>query len=169
MKNYYKTDFSLLARLLLPTFLRGKILVAMIAAAMKHPANIHGSFTDYADSLTVRANNQACYMQAMLNDEFDRYERRIRVRVAPVNVTDSLLLWREDMNRPSIILYREDAPGAVPFLLSRDGELYPNNSDIEIVFPPFFYLSKDEKRRLNTLINSHKLASKKYRIIYEQD
>ena len=166
VKNYYNTDYTLLAILLLPTFLRRKIIIALMAAMLKPLGLLHGQFVSYSDSLIIRANNQVCYMQAMLNDEFDYYQRRIRVRVAPVGVVDSLLLWREEQDKP-ILLCSEGVAESTPFLLFRDGQIGTGTSDIEIVFPSSFHLSVSEEIQLKTLINRHKLASKKYRIVYE--
>jgi hypothetical protein len=161
-------DYSLLAVLLLPPFLRKKIIVALLKAVMKGLAGIHGNFASWADALIVRANNQVCYMQAMLNDEFDFHLRRIRVRVAPVDAADTLLVWKEEADRP-VKLYSESAPETTAFLLFRDFQIGTGVADIQIVLPPGFYFSGDEERRMKALINRHKLASKKYKIVYGQD
>jgi hypothetical protein len=56
-----------------------------------------------------------------------------------------------------------------PLLLNRDGQTGANNLDFEVVLPFFFILSTDEERRMKTIINKNKPASKKYRIINEQN
>jgi hypothetical protein len=168
MKNYYNIDYSLLATLLLPPILRRKLIIALLRSAMRGLDVIHGRFVTYAGSLIVRANNQVCYMQAMLNDEFDYYWRRIRVRVAPVGVADTLLVWKEETNRP-VMLSFEGAQEGTPFLLFRDMQIGSGAADIQIILPVGFHLSVDEERRMRTLINRHKLASKKYKIIYGQN
>jgi hypothetical protein len=164
MKKYYNVNYSLFALLLLPTFLRNKTISDFIASFIKPLETIHNDFVVYADSLTTTACAQVCYMQSLLNNEFDYYNRRIRVRPSAID-TDCCLLWKESKNKP-VMLSKEGTDGK-PYLLSRNGQTGSNNIDFEIVLPAFFYLSKDEEIRMKTLINKNKLATKKYRIVNE--
>jgi hypothetical protein len=167
MKKHYNVNYSLLALLLFPTFLRNKLITAFLSSFVRPLESLHGDFITYMNALTTRANAQVCYMQKLLNDEFDYYERRIRVRPAAID-TDYYLLWKEEQNKP-VMLSRESDEGFTPYLLSKDGQIGANNLDFEVVLPVFFYLSKDEERRMKTLIERNKLATKKYRIINGQD
>jgi hypothetical protein len=65
------------------------------------------------------------------------------------------------------MISKEGTDGFTPYLLSRDGLIGANNVDFEIVFPRGYTLSVSELRHLRTLVNQNKLASKKYRIVYE--
>ncbi|MDR1455602.1 MAG: hypothetical protein LBJ01_08125 [Tannerella sp.] len=164
MKKYYDVDYSRLMLLLTPVILRNDLMAVLLEALALPLDSLNGDFVAYTQSLLTRANAQTCYMRAMLNDEFDYYERRITVRTAVID-TDSLLLWRESKNRPAMI-FREGTEGFTPRLLSRDGLAGANSIDFEIVFPRGYTLSVPELRRLRTLVNRNKPASKKYRIVY---
>jgi hypothetical protein len=163
MKKYYKVNYSLLALLLTPIVLRMKIFMGLLSSMMRPLELLHTKFITYAESLITKANAQICYMQSIINDEFDYYQRRIIVRNITPD-TDALLLWKENQNKP-MMLQRDGAEN--PLLLNRDGQIGANNIDFEAVLPFFFILSTDEERRIKTIINKNKLASKKYRIINE--
>lgn len=165
MKKYYNVNYSLLALLLLPTFLRKEMITALVSSFVKPLEDLHSEFLSYVYSLDAHAYSQVCYMQALLNDEFDYNERRIKVRTAPIDF-DCYLLWKENQDKP-ILISGEGSAGFAPYLLSTDGQTGSNNIDFEVVLPASFHLSTDEERRMKTLVNKHKLASKKYRIVYE--
>jgi len=165
MKKYYNITYALLLLLLTPTMLRGKLITALLTSLSSVLDLIHGDFKAYSQSLDTNLYGQTCYMQAMLNDNFDYYQRRIIVRTAPIDF-DSFLLWKEDQNKPTMISL-ENADGFTPVLLNRDGQLGSNNIDFEVVFPEFYVLSLPELKRLRILLNRNKIAPKKYNIVYE--
>ena len=162
MKKYYNINYSLLVVLLTPTMLRNNIETALLTSLVKPLDSLNNDFNAYVQSLETKTKAQTCYMQAMLNDEFDFNERRIRVRTAAIDF-DYYLLWKENQNKP-IKVFRD---GFTPYILSRDGLIGTNNVDFEIVFPRGYTLSVSELRYLRTLVNQNKLASKKYAIVYE--
>ena len=165
MKKYYNINYSLLVLLLMPILLRNELIKTFITSAAKPLDSLNKEFNTLAESLQTNINAQTCYMQAMLNDNFDFVERRIRVRIAPIDF-DFFLLWKENQNKPMMIS-KEGTEGFMPHLLNRDGQIGVNNPDFEIVFPIGYTLSDAELKRLRVLVNRNKLASKKYRIIYE--
>jgi len=166
MKNYYKVNYQLLLLLLTPTLLRNAIQTAFLTSLSDSLNSINEDFNSFTQSLKTMASAQTCYMQAILNDNFDYYERRIIVRPAPIDF-DFFLLWKENQDKP-VMISKEGTEGA-PYLLNRDGQIGANNNDFEIVFPYFFTFSNSELKRLRTLVNQNKLAPKKYTLLYEQD
>jgi hypothetical protein len=159
MKKYYNVNYRLFALLLSPTSLRKEIMTLLLASFVKPLDAIHNDFTEYMDSLVSRAGPQVCCMQKTLNDEFDYYSRRIRVRTVDIN-PDDYLLWRGNQNRPVML----------PLcLLGRDGRIGANHIDFEVVLPVFFYLTGNEEKKINALVSKNKLASKKYIIKNGQD
>ena len=165
MKKYYNINYSLLAVLLTPALLRNDAQTALLTSLAKPLDLLNNDFNAYVQALETQIKAQACYMQALLNDEFDYNERRIKVRTAPIDF-DCYLLWKENQDKP-ILISSEGSAGFAPYLLSRDGQAGSNSIDFEVVLPGFFYLSTDEERRMKALVNKHKLASKKYRITHE--
>ena len=167
MKKYFNLDFDALVVLLLPTFLRGRITVALLRAFVRPLSVLHGRFLDYSNSLAVETGAKVCYMQALLTDEFDYFQRRIKIRPCATDA-DSLLLHKEILNKP-LMLPKEGSEGHAPFLLNRDGQIGSNAADFEVVLPVFFYLSSEEKKRMKTLVNRNKLTTKKYAIVNGQN
>lgn len=165
MKKYYNINYSLLVLLLTPVILRNDVETTLITSLAKPLDSLNNDFNAYIQSLDTRIKAQNCYMQAMLNDEFDYNERRIIVRTAPIDF-DYFLLWKENQNKP-VMVSKEGTDVFTPYLLNRDGQISVNNIDFEVVFPKGYTLSVSELRHLKTLVDQNKLASKKYRITYE--
>ena len=165
MEKYYNINYSLLVLLLTPVVLRNDLNTTLLTSLANPLDSLNRDFNVYTQSLSTHINAQKCYMQAMLNDEFDFNERRIIVRTAPIDF-DSFMLWKENQNKPTMIS-KEGTDGFTPYLLSRDGLIGANNVDFDIVFPIGYALSGSELRSLRILVNRNKLASKKYQIVYE--
>jgi hypothetical protein len=104
-------------------------------------------------------------MRGMLNDYFDYYQRRIIVRTVKID-NEKYLLWQEAEHKPLMIYNQDYADTYKPLLLNSAGQTGDENEDFEIVLPAGYILSKDEGIRMISLLNSHKLASKKYIITY---
>jgi hypothetical protein len=99
----------------------------------------------------------------MLNDEFDYYSRRIKVRTVRPDF-NSILTWH--INTPRRILVGERG-SSNECLRNARGQLGRNIPSFEIVFPVGFSLSDSELGKLKSLVNNNKLASKQYIIVYE--
>jgi len=165
MNRYYNIGYPLLHLLLTPVMLRNDLQYALLISLARGFETLNVDFRAYVQSFEVKTNAQVCYMQAMLNNEFDYIQRRIIVRQVEPN-DDGMLLWEESQDKP-IILYVEGTPDSEPYMLSQDYQIGSNMIDFEIVMPTTMALSMLETRRLRALVNQNKLASKKYRIVYE--
>lgn len=161
MKNIYNISYSRVALLLVPFIIRKKILVAFLAAFMRPLENLNEDFTAFRNSVDTSVKSQVCYMRGMLNDYFDYFDRRIKIRTAALDKS-YYLLWQDKYNKP-IMVYNEDNPDTYkPYLLSKDGQIGTNNPDFEVVLPPGYVLSESDRIQMEALINNNKLASKKY-------
>lgn len=161
MKNIYNISYSRAALILLPFILRKKTIIAFMAAFMRPLEVMNDDFVSYRQSIDTSVNSQICYMRAMLNDYFDYYERRIKIRTAPLD-KDYYLLWQDQVNKPNMIYDETQSETYKPYMLNKDWQIGINNTDFEIVFPIGYVLSKQDKNQVEALVNSHKLASKKY-------
>jgi len=160
MNKYYTINYSLLVLLLTPTMLRNPIERVLLSSLVKPLDLLNEEFSAYAQSLDTQINAQICYMQALLNDEFDFFNRRIIVRTIPLE-TDNYLLWSEASDKPMMLSNEQ------PVLLNSDGQLGSNTEDFEVVLPQLWVMSAAEETRMRQIINANKLASKKYIIVYE--
>lgn len=159
MNNKYNINFKRLALLMLPTFLR-KRLVAGLAYALISPLSyIHLLFMDFRKSSNYRLNHnsQVCYLRAVLNDMFDPSDRRIVIVDLPSEVQGSFIYLRE-MNYPVMVPIR---PGAI--ILNRRGFGGTGGYDFVVEAPSS---TSGERERMKSLINTYKLASKRYTINY---
>jgi len=165
MKKYYNISYVRLALLLLIIMLRQKATTAFLSAIVRPLDNLHRTFMDYIDNMDTDVNSQVCYMQGMLNDAFDYHSRRIRIRIAALD-KDYYLLWKYGLNKP-ILLSKEGSANHKFYLLNRDYQIGRNNMDFEVVLPSGFALNENSYNQMVSMINKNKLASKKYRIVYE--
>jgi hypothetical protein len=145
--------------------LRNTIEKALLTSLSDPLDLLNNDFKDYIQSLNKHIYAQTCYMQAMLNNNFDYFKRRISVRTATIDF-NYFLLWKENQNKP-VIISKGETEGLTSYLLNRDGQIGRNNADFEVVFPEFFVLSLSELKQLRILLNQNKIASKKYSIVYE--
>lgn len=162
-KNYYIMSYPRLALLLLPTMLRENLTVAFLTALVRPLTILHGYFDGYINSIDTSVNSQICYMTGLLNDRYDYYDRRIIIRDAPINYDDFFLFTEGDGNAS---LLADEGDGDPVFWVD-SGKLGTTVPDFEIVFPKGYVLSDSEEKQLKQIVNINKLASKKYRIVYE--
>lgn len=77
----FQIDYRRLVVLLLPTFLRRSRMYAFLTGMVFGVEELHRRFTRSRDAnlLRCRRNGQVCYLRALLNDELDAVQRRIRL------------------------------------------------------------------------------------------
>lgn len=161
-RNYYNISFPRLALLLLPTMLRQKMVIAFVTALVRPLAIIHSKFDAYRLQVDTTVNSQVCYLEYLLNDAYDCYDRRIIIRDAPID-NDDFFLFDSDSGKAVLL---SDAGAGDASLWVDSGKLGTTTADFEVVFPKGYSLSDSEEKALRGLINNNKLASKKYNIIY---
>ncbi len=80
----YNIDFNKLAGLLLPTLLRKPKMLAFLRLLITPLKRIHYDFSQKqnnqnGDLYRLKHNGQVCYLRKVLNDNFDKEQRRIRI------------------------------------------------------------------------------------------
>lgn len=163
MKKYYNINYSLLVLLLTPTLLRNDLFRLFLLSLIRPLDDLQGDFVRYDESLKTKNNAQICYMQAVINDEFDFYERRIKIRAFDFDFS-SLLTWKITTTKRTVVGTRGSGNEC---LRNAKGQIGANVTDFRIVFPVGYELSQDEQRNLRLLVNKNKLATKKYIISHE--
>lgn len=162
-KSYYNISLSRLALLLLPDRFRHNVIVAFITALVRPLAVLHARFQSFTSSLDTDVLCQVCCFEGKLNDLYDYYERRIFIRDTTIDF-DNFLLHKQSTNKP-ILISKEGAGD--PYMLVENNMLGTTITDFDVVFPYGYNFSDNELKKLKSIINSNKLASKKYRIVYE--
>lgn len=162
-KRYYNISFSQLIVMLLPPIMHFDIVIAFASAVIYPLSQIHKAFTLLIAKTDTSVNSQVCYMQAVLNDRYDYYERRIMVRDSDID-NDSFFLFDEGKGKASML---SDEGGGDAMMWVDNNYLGSTNTDFDIVFPRGYALSDNEYRALRQFVNSNKLASKRFKIVYE--
>lgn len=158
----YNVNVRKLALLLLPTFLRRPLLVALTCAAVSPLGYIHNLFAKFrgATSYTLTHNGQACYLRAVLNDYFDEGLRRITV-TDPASSAGLLLIYHRQTDREVLVPIRSSDR---TMLISGRG--FGGASSIDFVVNIPIELRGLDEVRLKAVVNTYKLVSKRFAISY---
>jgi len=149
---WYNLDVNKLGVLLTPPFLRGSILLGFIEAIVEPLKDVHYNFVQNRDRniYLLEHNGQVCYMEAALNDSFDRSQRRIRI--VDGNKYQRQYIYTRAENKPKYLgkIYlheRSDySDTGIDFIVEVPRDLQYNDYEMK------------------ALIDLYRLASKRYKI-----
>lgn len=159
----YDVNFKRLALLLLPTFWRQPLLGAIAYAIVSPVSYLHARFTRFRQESNYRLghNGQVCYLRAVLNDQFDPGERRITLSEEPGRAGGWIV--HERGGERSTLLPRRERGEAI--LANRRGFGGVNAVDFWVNIP-LAIRDKVDAARLRAIVNTYKLASKRFSINY---
>ncbi|MDR2472135.1 MAG: hypothetical protein LBD53_01045 [Tannerella sp.] len=159
MSKIYDINYRGLVTLLLPTFLRGGLVTALLRAAVQPVVYLKSRFDLYRRDTDYRLhhNGQTCRLRKVLNDYFDPLERRIYISEAEIN-RESTVIYMREVERWKIVPQR---PGAL--ILNRRGFGGISGYDFVVNVPAEYAGQRD---RINAITNIYKLVSKRYLINY---
>lgn len=163
--SVYDIDIKRLALLLLPSVLRKPLVAALMQSAVHGCSILHGRFMRWSDDKKYRLwhNGQTCYLRAILNDTFDPLERRIIIEDGwSVSSLGQIIYQREQDLSLSVPSRRAEAA----IILNRRGYGGVNGYDFFITVPLSIRDYVDEKR-LHAIVDTYKLASKRWSINYK--
>lgn len=154
--SQYTIDYSRLKDLLLPTFMRKAKTRTYLLALMLPLDTLYTQFMAYRrDTIyKLQHNGQVVLLQKVLNDRFDKDQRRIYIDDGIVN--DPTYVYTHAEDKPVHL--------GTQYIYSR-AELAYKDVNFTVVLPAGMTLSDEERIRMQSLINYYKLASKTYRII----
>ncbi len=165
MTTRYDIDYKKLAVMLLPIVLRKAVITVFVYVLVKPVQMTANAFDKYRTDTDYRLshNCQVCYLRAMLNDKFDPLQRRIVITDVPA--VPSLLLYRRSQNRFQMAPLRSSGTA---IKVGRRGYGGIDGYDFSIIVPQ--ELLQDtiyNEDRLRALVDTYKLASKRYTIQYQ--
>lgn len=169
--NVYNIDFSKLANLLTPPFLRKARLLDWLIVLLKPLEEVNRDFNAFraVSIYQVTHNGQVFSLQAVLNDAYDNVERRIRI--VDTLVLDPLYIYPEADERPVYVYPEGQQVGEIPYVYD---ESVFDDIDLDfLVLIPIEYRPADAQERnileiqIRSLVNYYKLASKRYEIRYK--
>lgn len=159
----YDVNFRRLALLILPTFWRKPLLTAVAYASVSPITILHSGFLKFRKEKEygLTHNGQVCYLRAVLNDNFDPAARRITITDAAASGTGVMLAYARDTGRALFLPPRD----GYPLLLNRRGYGGVSGYDF-IVNIPYVLEGEIDTARLKAVVNTYKLASKRFGINY---
>lgn len=155
----WRIDFARLAVLTLPTFLRKPVIARYSRVMATGVAKTHSQLVEYRDSISYELSmtGQVCRLRALLNDAFDAVQRRITV-VDVEQAPSATVVWLRADRRGLAIAMRDNGGGLAISCRGYEGIKQP---DFEVIVPARVVV---DDRRLSALVNSHKLAGKRYKL-----
>lgn len=165
----FNVNFNQLATLLTPIFWRKQRFLDFIWSLVKPFVELKTSWNIFRDKSIYKVvhNGQVGLLEKVLNDEFDPEANRIYIIDSLVR--DIVYLYRTAEARP-VNLYRRNRN--LPVRIYRRGNVGDIDVDFYVVVPMDLKPSAplditNFENRIKALVNYYKLASKRYRIIYE--
>ncbi len=151
--------YSKLVQWLTPSMLRKQKMLAWLNVCISPVTFVYNNLLRFRTLTLYRLSitPQVCYLQKLLNDQYDYISRRIRI-VDAVQ-TDPLYLFQDVEEKPVWLFMDAEAS---PEWLFTDGEASDLKDDFIVIVPldvPF------DKNEMMSLINAYKLASKQFTII----
>jgi hypothetical protein len=142
----------------LPPILRGvetlKAWLRVLAASLEY---IYQAFLTYANQkrYTLQFNGQVIYLEHVLNDTFDGFQRRIYIDDQQASNTQPLILTRRNDHQPTITFYHKIEANSISQIIFRQQELQTRVSFV--VFVPTSILSIHQNA-LRSLVNFYRIA-----------
>lgn len=164
--SYYILGINKLVTWLVPPRQRFVLFTELVKVAATPLSFVYQLFTNYRLDIDYRLliTPQVCYLEKIINDSFDKEQRRI-------NISDALnyqviLIHTDEAQIP--LMTHQDNQGtyydeSIPVI--HDVSAYADSGNDFYVNVPFT-LTNTQEHKLKNIINTYKLASKRYKIIY---
>ena len=144
-------------------FRRRPLFGAFAFALVTPVSHLHVRFMQYRQrtGYRLRHNGQVCYLRAVLNDEFDPELRRITI--SDSDKTDfGTVVYRRVARRPLKLPLRADSAGVKIY---RRGFTGAGAVDFIVGIPAALRGNIDESR-LSGVVDTYRLASMRYAVLY---
>lgn len=155
---WYNINFNRLVVQLMPTFLRQPRMIAFISLFSAELTKLHNAWLikKSQDETWLQHNSQVCKLRKILNDEFDDIERRIKI-------TDG-----QFYDRQYVYTLGEKKPKYLGKIFIRQNTDYADTGIDFFVVVPVEINIEQNKYKLKAWVNRYRLASKRYKIIYNE-
>ena len=153
----YNIDYIRLLLWLVPKELHKVKLLTYLNALIAPVKLLYFDLLSYKDRVNYQLahNSQICYLRAALNDQFDTTQRRIYITDG--NSYNKLYIFTTSENKPKYL-------NTIYVHLKND---YGDTGIDFIVVMPLALSEAVNSYALNALIEFYKLASKRYKVVYE--
>lgn len=132
MEEVYKNDWQTFVINNLPIKERKRITIKWLNVVIKPIVRLHLEFLSFRNQALykVNHNSQICYLQAVLNDNFDNIQRRIIIKNAIIKAP--VWFYEPQENKP--VLFYEDSDNK-PVYFREEEELLTDGADFTVIVP----------------------------------
>jgi hypothetical protein len=166
MNPIYTIDFTRLIGWLVPPRLRVEFTLNWLKSLVLPIVALYNTWKNYQADVDYRVNltGQVCRLRGALNDAFDMLNRRIIITDTP-DYTVMLIHLDEAQNPIKTHLPNQGTYYDNEIPVIHDNSAYTNGGvDFNVIIP--FALDTNQENRLKSILNTYKLASKRYKILY---
>lgn len=162
--GFFDVKIKRMALLLLPTFYRKPLLAAFAQSMVQGISTVHGRFMQWRKEKQYRLthNGQVCHLRAVLNDNFDPIERRIRIEDGG-SAKIQQVIWLRSKDKPISVPLRITSKA---YVINRRGFEGVNGYDFWVSVP-LALQGKANENKMAALVDTYKLASKRWMVNYE--
>ena len=163
--SVYDIRMKRLALMLLPTSWRRPLIASLVQSAVQGPNLCYSDFVQWRTDKNYRLwhNGQVCYLRAALNDTFDPTARRISVDDQETAAGGTIVYLRVDERARNLKTGRRGSSPVV--VINRRGFGGVSGYDFWVSVPLAVGSTIDEVR-LKAVVNTYKLAAKRWTINY---
>lgn len=153
---WYSFNAQELSLQLIPTYLRKGRLGALLCLATSEIIDLNNLFLIYSSNSIkkINHNGQVCKLRKILNDTFD-YQRRIKIVDGVLK--KPVYIYTDGEHKPKWI---------GKFFIYTDEETDRTKVDFTVIIPAEL---KNYRIEIKALVDFYKLASKRYKIIIDED
>jgi hypothetical protein len=166
MDKIFEINYKRTVLLLLPTFLRREAPAAFLRAMTAPSVTLHNLFSVNRKNNLYRLqmNGQVCYLRKVLNDAFPDAGRAIRIEDEHITGRWAFFWDLENATGKVTPAYDLNTDKATK-LWDRDAIMDKVNNFVVVC--PKKMQNYNNEVRLKSILNTYKLLSKSYRIVYE--
>ena len=159
---HYDINYNRLGLALVPLKLRQPILMGLIYAMLSGVCRAASIFGSYREETNYRITHtgQVCYLKAVLNDRFDNTLHRITIE--DVNARSGTIIYKRELSRFLMVPERTTGKAVI---LNKRAFSGSTSVDFSVIVPSELRGSFAEAQ-MQALIDTYKLASKRYTITY---
>lgn len=159
---HYDINYNRLGLALVPLKLRQPLLMGLIyvmLSGVRRAASVFGSYREETN-YRLTHTGQVCYLKAVLNDRFDNARRRITIE--DVDARSGAIIYKRELSRFLMIPKRTTGNAVI---LNKRAFSGSTSVDFSVIVPAELRGSFAEAQ-MRALIDTYKLASKRYTITY---
>lgn len=166
--NIFQIDWGKFTRENVPIALRRPIFIRLLASIIGQIRNLHYTFLDHRTDwlYKIRHTSQVIHIEKVLNDKFDRVQRRIYIQ--NVTFASYLYLW-PDGEKPHYLQEDGADPDRPLYLLEEDAGVISPDATIYVPAALRPSLQSDFEtfeNSLRGLVEYYKTYAVNYQIIY---